>query len=157
MDNRVVATRLVLRELGFGGAVDSIEHRVEAQKLVFLAQQLGVGLGYSYNWYVKGPYSPSLTKSYYSAEWALGEESLAKFKLTEATEQAVQKILTAKGACPPALSAWRWLELLASVAYLKKVSCLTDEKAKERIAAQKPHLVENFENSVDALRHVGII
>ena len=140
MDNRVVATRLVLEELGFGASVDTINRRIEAQKLVFLSQQLGIGLGYSYNWYVKGPYSPSLTKAYYSPEWSLSAGELAKFRLTEQASSAVQKIRKALEHKPHNAQRWQWLELLASIVYLKRVTRLDDAATKQRIADQKPHL-----------------
>ena len=43
------------------------DDRLRLQKIVFLSRQLGHDLGYSYNWYARGPYSPSLTRILFTA------------------------------------------------------------------------------------------
>jgi len=40
----------------------SFDNRLKYQKLIYLVQNSGLSLGYGYNWYVRGPYSPSLTQ-----------------------------------------------------------------------------------------------
>lgn len=44
----------------------SFEKRLKLQKLVYLAKYFGLDLGYDYNLYLHGPYSPSLADDYYS-------------------------------------------------------------------------------------------
>ena len=44
---------------------DGFRARFRIQKCVFVAQHLGLGMGYSYSSYKHGPYSPKLTQSYY--------------------------------------------------------------------------------------------
>jgi len=51
---------------GFKFDVNSFDHRIKLQKYVFIAKFLGWEHGYSYNIYLKGPYSPDLTKDYYT-------------------------------------------------------------------------------------------
>jgi len=57
---------LVMRELGLPLAIDTFDVRKTLQKLVFIAQKAGVGIGYSYRWHLYGPYSTELSKTYYS-------------------------------------------------------------------------------------------
>lgn len=64
MDQRSAALKLVLDHLGTND-ISTVDDRMEVQKAVYLAQKAGVSLGYSYGWYVRGPYSPSLTRDYY--------------------------------------------------------------------------------------------
>lgn len=44
---------------------DGFRARFRIQKCVFMAQQLGLDMGYSFNSYKHGPYSPALTQDYY--------------------------------------------------------------------------------------------
>ena len=42
--------------------MDNFNGRLRFQKTVHLLQSFGIDLGYSYNWYLRGPYCPDLTK-----------------------------------------------------------------------------------------------
>jgi len=53
----------ILNLLGFESIdMGSFDNRLKYQKLIYLVQNSGLSLGYGYNWYVRGPYSPSLTQ-----------------------------------------------------------------------------------------------
>ena len=54
MTNIDIANGLVFQALGV--SKDAFDDRLLTQKKVFLLQELGVNLGYAYNWYVRGPY-----------------------------------------------------------------------------------------------------
>ena len=41
---------------------DTLDDRKRFQKTVYLIQAFGIDLGYDFNWYVHGPYSPELAK-----------------------------------------------------------------------------------------------
>jgi uncharacterized protein YwgA len=41
---------------------------MKLQKLVFLARQVGFDAGFSFSWYIHGPYSPSLTNFLYTVD-----------------------------------------------------------------------------------------
>jgi len=53
------------REAGFRMDKDRFEHRLVAQKLVYLLKLKGVAFGYPFHLYVRGPYSPLLAREYY--------------------------------------------------------------------------------------------
>lgn len=54
------------KELGFKPKLERFEDRLIAQKVVYLLQLKGVKSGFSYDLYVRGPYSPDLTRELYS-------------------------------------------------------------------------------------------
>jgi Uncharacterized conserved protein len=51
---------------GFTFNKDDFDHRIMLQKYVFIAKFLGWNHRYSYNIYLRGPYSPNLADDYYS-------------------------------------------------------------------------------------------
>ena len=54
-----------------------LEARIRLQKCVFIAKQFGLEMGYEYNMYKYGPYSPGLASEYYRLAWdpkAYGKE-----------------------------------------------------------------------------------
>jgi len=72
MDKSQIALKLAVEGLGLPLSVDTFENRLILQKGIYLAQVAGVQLGYHYQWYLYGPYSPSLTRD----EYAVAEELL---------------------------------------------------------------------------------
>lgn len=51
----------VLDILGAGKPdMDSFSNRIKYQKIIYLLQASGSSLGYSFNWYIRGPYSSPL-------------------------------------------------------------------------------------------------
>lgn len=46
--------------------LDDFDNRLRLQKLTFILKRMGLNLGYSFNWYHRGPYSPSLTQQLFS-------------------------------------------------------------------------------------------
>ena len=60
MNNSQIATAIVLRDLHCY-SLETISDRILLQKKVFLAQDIGLPLGYGYSWYIHGPYSTDLT------------------------------------------------------------------------------------------------
>jgi len=64
MDNRgkLVAC---LKALGIEPSIETLSERKKMQKIIYLLERFGVGLGFSssFGWYVYGPYSPSLTQT----------------------------------------------------------------------------------------------
>ena len=52
-----------LRRLGFSkDDLSTYSGRKSIQHIVYIAQQFGLELGFSFNWYHHAPYSPELTK-----------------------------------------------------------------------------------------------
>ena len=71
MENKLIALKVLLDQLGVPDSIETIDDRKRVQKAVYLGQLSGVDLGYRFGWYVFGPYSPALTKDYYSLAEAI--------------------------------------------------------------------------------------
>lgn len=105
-----------LKRLG-GLDLQSFRGRLILQKTVYLLQAFGFYLGYRYNWYLYGPYSPDLTKDAFSIVESFGEAKPVAFTdpSLEQRFQAFVKFLGSKKADA------EWLELVASIHFLSKL------------------------------------
>lgn len=53
--------------------------RLILQKTVYLMQEFGLNIGYSFSWYLHGPYSPNLTRDTYTMVKGFAEIEPVKF------------------------------------------------------------------------------
>jgi uncharacterized protein YwgA len=157
MDPKIEVLDLFLRELGEDPSIEGIENRLRLQKAVYLGQLFGVDLGYRYSWYVKGPYSPSLTQDYYKLAESAAEAASGKALRSDLAERLknARQLLN----IPPGveLTKAHWYELLASLHYLYKVSSLDAVRVRETIARTKEHLVGWIEQGESSLRKHGLL
>jgi uncharacterized protein YwgA len=121
MDRQQIGLKLTLDALAIPLCLDTFNDRMALQKTIYLCQAAGVHLGYRYNWYLRGPYSSELTRDAFAlqanqnsgfdetAGWNLDQESIRKLEKTKLLWQGKSE------AERP-----RWLELLASVLFLKR-------------------------------------
>lgn len=120
MDQSQIATKLAFDAIGLPVEVASFNDRLIAQKTVYLCQTDGIQLGYTFRWYLRGPYSPSLTKDVFavSVEMAAGSKECEDWRLDESSEGKLAKLkgLSAGNENRDALA--RRLELLASVHFV---------------------------------------
>lgn len=152
MDKRAVALKLVLDRLGTTD-ISTVEDRMEVQKAVYLTQSAGVGLGYSYGWYVRGPYSPSLTRDYFD----LSEDAPASASLKEAAAERIDRVITLMNEPIGDLRRPQRLELLASIHYLLKQSKMAEATARKRINDLKPHVAKHFTQGLQKLREHAFV
>jgi uncharacterized protein YwgA len=139
------------------------------QKKVYLTQLMGYDLGYRFGWYIRGPYCRELTADAFTLkdEIAAGDKEYEQYRLSD---EAVQKIGGAGQlwANPEGLtvSGDEWLELLASVHYLKHIVYWPKEASKDfdsvfnKLAAQKPQFLEkksDVQRAWDRLDEFGLI
>lgn len=54
--------------------IKSFEDRLRLQKIVYIAKYFDIDLGYSYNQYIRGPYSPDLARDYYKLYENFGDK-----------------------------------------------------------------------------------
>lgn len=160
MDNRLVALKLVLDELGIDPDISTLDDRKRVQKAVYLGQRSGVELGYRFGWYLLGPYSTDLTKDYYALSAALqSSEDGAGKALVEDTRNALRRVRPLMDV--PAgvdLPQEDWLELLASLHYLMCVSEYTfDKSLSEMRDTPKGRLLPYAEKAKSALVEVGLL
>ena len=155
MSNKLLALKLILDAMGVGTGIDDVDARKEKQKAIYLAKILGVDLGYSYGWYVRGPYSPSLANDYY--ELQSSQEDFTGHTLKKDIQTKMdnfQTNLLQSEHRPKNMENHDWLELLASWHYLKHVSRYDDERAQTTFEQKKAHLADHTANAKRALEHV---
>lgn len=158
MKQAQVTLKLVLDALGISPDISTINDRKRVQKAIYIGQKAGVDLGYSYGWYLLGPYSPELTQDYFTLnnDLSIGDISYEKFKLVQPLQAKLDKVkdlMTPPHNIP--LSQEDWLELLASIIYLMSDSNLS--RTKETISSEKPHLYEHFNVAYKSVADRGLV
>ena len=160
MDSRLIVLELVLAELGLDTSIETIDNRVLLQKAIYLSQIAGVPLGYRFSWYVMGPYSPSLTRDYYSLEVVHEEESeISSGRRLKNRFKSILRNLKPILSPPEEVNLRQstWLELVSSVHYLRTVSGYGKSQARKRLQVLKPHLYRYAHQAEDKLKVVGLL
>ncbi len=125
----------VLRSFG-EISLDYFSERLRLQKLGYLAQKLGANEGYSYSWYIHGPYSSTLTSVLFAGdEIGLFDDEVELSKHEKNTVQLLYSLLEKEVNDP------NFLELYASVWYLMSKGNLSNEEKesiKEILYKEKP-------------------
>jgi len=148
MSNDLLALKLLLETIGVGLDINSVDKRKAKQKAVYLAKIEGADLGYSYGWYVRGPYSPRLADAYYDlTRHEIGTGQL-RADLRTAIERAKTKYFDT---LPAGFQLHNWLELLASMHYLINVSRYDLEKTRQTIRDKKRHLIGHMDAAESVL------
>lgn len=101
--------------------MEEFSNRLRLQKLIYLLQASGLSLGYGFNWYVRGPYSPDLAQvlfEIYSNETIYEESKDIKFKDHDAIVANLEKFSSNIG---EEINNITYLEVLASLHYINKV------------------------------------
>jgi len=94
-------------------SLEEFNDRLRLQKLVFLARKMGHDFGYTFNWYARGPYSPSLTRMLFNAN-EQRQFSRDAVLLNTSEKEVVQML---RDFLQDDVENPRMLELLASVWY----------------------------------------
>ena len=55
VDQQQIGLKLTWDALGLPDQLDSFAARLSLQKAIYLVQEAGVQLGYSFHWYLRGP------------------------------------------------------------------------------------------------------
>ena len=119
MDRQQIGLKLALDALGQELDLSSFDPRLALQKTIYLAQATGVDLGYTFAWYLRGPYSPGLTRDVFAlqAEARQRTHEWRGWTLDAAAADPLRR-LGQMLAGLPADGRVRRLELLASVHFL---------------------------------------
>lgn len=160
MEEKLVALKLFLDALQVPAEIASVADRKRVQKAVYLGQLSGVNLGYSFGWYIMGPYSTRLTVDYYelAQELKQGPDNLSEKHLKpDAMEKlsVIRPLLHKPGDFSRSES--DWLELLASYHYLRSVSRKNRDAAVETLNAKKPHIAPYVDIADRTLRKSGLL
>jgi uncharacterized protein YwgA len=107
----IAKVRSVLSDAGVDLDLGKFNHRIIAQKTVFLLQLKGLDMGYDFGMYLRGPYSPSLTQDLFDDPTMQGP----KEGLSDEESGMVRELVEKFGNSPVEL------EIAATYAYLRGV------------------------------------
>jgi hypothetical protein len=160
MEKSQVALKLLLDELQLETNIATLGERKTVQKGVYLAQAAGVDLGYRYNWYVMGPYAPSLTRDYFALNEALasGDDDSPGFELQAGVRELLSKVRPMLDV-PDGLSINKpeWMELVASIHYLLIERKMAEDAAKALLQKEKGHVAPYADVAIACLREQALI
>ena len=112
-------------------SLEEFNDRLRLQKLVFLARKMGHDFGYTFNWYARGPYSPSLTRMLFKAnEQRQFSRDAAPLRTSES-----EVVHTLRDFLQEDVENSRVLELLASVWYYIRRKTYSQEERDELVDA----------------------
>lgn len=160
METNLIALKLLLDTLSISPAIDTVDDRKRIQKTVYLAQLTGLDLGYRFGWYLRGPYCASLTRDYYALADALTVEAADVENKQFSTEvtgmiRKVNPLFSTPSGVP--LAQEDWLELVASLHFLRKISCYDEAKSTEVLKDKKAQLAPYINQAQAALTGVGLL
>ncbi len=125
-------------QLGVEPSLDSFGGRRKIQKLVYLSEALGVDMGFTFTWYIWGPYSPDLTKVMFDKERGTSSD----FKTSSGILNKIEKLKNILGAD---IDSSDNLELIASLHYIFVLANATKKSEKEALQlfyAEKPQFTK---------------
>ncbi len=151
MNKDHILLKLVLERIGFQDIkIDNFIERKILQKKIYLLQLTGIDLGYRYNWYLYGPYSPALASDTFALRDEIEyDKEFEDYKLntqTESKSKVLDKIVNlpdSQGTNEP-----EWLELLASLHYLKHIAYWPGKNNPQfdevfsKLVESKPHFTD---------------
>lgn len=118
MTNIDIVNGIIFQKLGVSNF--DFNSRLISQKKMYLLKVLGTDLGYEYNWYVRGPYSPSLTNYIYNYIDVLSATDFSNYKLSEKAQNNIDIVNSLSDhSSELGLTIASLYELLASLLYIK--------------------------------------
>lgn len=135
--------------------LDTFGGRLAFQKTVYLLQAFGIYLGYRFNWYLRGPYSPSLTRDGFGLGEVLPAYPAVRF-VQDDTERRFEEFLRF---IEPHKNDQKWLEVAASAHFLARVLNEADRDAVfAKVAAKQGNVSRTyFDNTWQELVEVGLL
>lgn len=152
MTNIDIAKGLIFQALKI--SKDTFDDRLVSQKKIYLLQELGLDIGYAYNWYIRGPYSSDLTSYIFNNLDMLKEQDLSKYQISNFAQQTLDIVNSLENQKPASLSVPSWYELLASVLYI--IKNWGNSNAYESLIEHKPQYnKEEYDKAVEAIKSAG--
>ena len=143
MNNSYIATAVAIRDLHCY-SLETISDRILLQKKIYLAQDIGLPLGYGYSWYIHGPYSTDLATVAYQVV-PEGNTAIENHSLKEPYASMIARVNSLEKNMYKEdlkISVVQWYELIASIAYWYKRGYNTEPMAIEKIRSTKPQFTE---------------
>lgn len=109
----------VLFELGINKIdMRDFNNRLIYQKMIYILQEKGVSLGYDYNWYIRGPYSPQLAEDLFNISEELFNQNKGLVFINN--QEVIQQIKNTHAILNDYSNNPYFLEILASLIYIQK-------------------------------------
>ncbi len=154
MTNIDIANGIVFQALRI--KKDSLDDRIISQKKIFILQEMGIDVGYCFNWYIRGPYSPDLTTYIYNNLDMLKDQDFSKYTISKSAEDKIKVVNSLEKEKPSSLNLAAWFELLASVLYIVKK--WKKDKPFECLTKYKPQFnKEHFDAAMAQLKAIGCL
>lgn len=145
MNNSQIATAIALRDLNCY-SLSNISDRILLQKKIYLAQDIGLPLGYGYSWYIHGPYSTDLTAVAYQVI-PEGLEAIEKYHFKDSYSRMIDKVNALEGIISKErlrISTVKWYELVASIAYWFNRGIEQKKDMVEKLHVTKPQFPAQY-------------
>lgn len=111
--------------------VDEFDDRLKNQKIMYLLQEFDLDFGYTYNWYLYGPYCKEVTKDTYGHPVEPAASPLSNTEKDRIAEFG--RIFKSN------LSDPEWLEVAASLIYLRK-----KKYSQQKLSAIRDNLIDDM-------------
>ena len=124
MNPSQIVLKLVLDAVDQALELENFEQRLTIQKKVYLTQLTGLDLAYRFGWYLHGPYSRELTSDAFRAKERIddGEDDYKRETLAPFAKKLTKRAKTIWANKPDGIDEDDWLELLASLHFLKHIA-----------------------------------
>jgi uncharacterized protein YwgA len=148
-----------LYELGINPTMTTFAERKKVQKLVYLLDKVfDLRFGFSYNWYLHGPYSPEVTKIVFDV--VEGRQTVSADPKILSSED-LKKINQLKTFLGNDLNSTDRLELLVSLHFLVDCAKLLGLKREEVVSflkSKKPYFtVHEINEAINRLQALGVL
>lgn len=161
MEPRLYVLKLVYDALGLEVSVATIGSKVQLQKAIYLAQRMNVDLGYRFAWFERGPYSNELAEDYHKLESTLNLEPPSQLPIDVSLKHdatvSLGNLRVALEGAPVGLDSPEWMELLASLDFLRVVSRCPEAEVEEVIRREKGKLLSFKAKADEALDSIGLM
>ncbi|MDF2534430.1 MAG: hypothetical protein K0R18_587 [Bacillales bacterium] len=138
-------------------STNTLSDRIVAQKVIYLANSLGVSCGdFEFNWYKKGPYSPALTRVLYDCH-QIDQQLLNKYSLRADAKSSLNILKNIITKCPQDLTEDSWIELLASVHYLYEYNSSTQNITQKLINLKPQYNAHQVKYALNSLERNGFL
>lgn len=135
----------VLQRLG-AGKVDSFQDRLRSQKIQYFAQTVGISPSYSFNLYVRGPYSPGLASDLFEIKKQGINVNTSEFT----SEELEQRFICLKSFIEEQTN--RQLEISATLHWLLKIARLSKVGAERYLRKWKGADIIEIESASNNLK-----
>ncbi len=142
MNRQVVDLGLVLSQFPkFEFSVDDFDGRLRLQKFIYLMQSFGIYLGYDFSWYLRGPYCTTLAACGFALR-EIYDDIPENVRLRFESDKVQREFERFAKSITKHESNEEFLEIAASMHYLRKTCTLTNDEIIEKVAKKQPDFTE---------------